>query len=68
MKDKMGNPESERRAEFYQQSWCHEAVPRYFYSKVLRASANSMSSVIAVSLQVAQRKMELEQAMGIKHP
>ena len=34
MKDKMGNPESERRAEFYQQSWCHEAVPRYFYTKV----------------------------------
>ena len=34
MKDKMGNSESERRADFYQQSWCHEAVPRYFYSKV----------------------------------
>ena len=34
MKDKMGNPESERKAEFYQQPWCHEAVPRYFYSKV----------------------------------
>lgn len=50
MKDKMGNPESERRAEFYQQPWCHEAVPRYFYSKV------------------AQRKSELEHAMGIKHP
>ena len=31
----MGNPESERRAEFYQQSWCHEAVPRYFYTKVV---------------------------------
>ena len=33
----MGNPESERKAEFYQQPWCHEAVPRYFYSKVCKA-------------------------------
>ena len=34
MKDKMGNSESERRASFYDQTWCHEAVPRYFYAKV----------------------------------
>ena len=34
MKDKMGNTEVERRASYYEQSWCDEAVPRYFYAKV----------------------------------
>eukprot|EP00731_Ephydatia_muelleri_P030911 Em0022g425a len=34
MKDKMGNSEAERRSSFYDQTWCHEAVPRYFYAKV----------------------------------
>lgn len=35
MKDKTGNPEKERRANFYQQPWCNDAVPRYFYAKVM---------------------------------
>ena len=30
----MGNPEAERRAVYYDQPWCSEAVPRYFYAKV----------------------------------
>ena len=34
MKDKMGNTEVERRASYYEQPWCDEAVPRYFYAKV----------------------------------
>lgn len=34
MQDKMGNSETERRAMFYDQSWCRESVPRYFYAKV----------------------------------
>ena len=34
MKDKMGNHEAERKAAFFDQPWCHEAVPRYFYAKV----------------------------------
>ena len=34
MKDKVGNPEVERRANYYEQPWCDEAVPRYFYAKV----------------------------------
>uniref|UniRef100_UPI00358FAD83 SWI/SNF-related matrix-associated actin-dependent regulator of chromatin subfamily D member 1-like isoform X4 n=1 Tax=Myxine glutinosa TaxID=7769 RepID=UPI00358FAD83 len=34
MTDVAGNPEEERRAEFYFQSWTQEAVCRYFYSKV----------------------------------
>ena len=34
MKDKVGNPENERRSDHYKQSWCDEAVPRYFYAKV----------------------------------
>lgn len=50
MKDSMGNPESQRRASFYDQPWCADAVPRYFYAKV------------------SQRKSELENALGIKHP
>lgn len=30
----MGNTESQRKATFYEQSWCSDAVPRYFYAKV----------------------------------
>lgn len=38
MTDVVGNPEEERRAEFYHEPWTQEAVSRYFYSKVRRAS------------------------------
>lgn len=41
MTDVVGNPEEERRADFYFQPWAQEAVCRYFYSKV----QNSMHSV-----------------------
>ncbi|XP_069502121.1 SWI/SNF-related matrix-associated actin-dependent regulator of chromatin subfamily D member 3 isoform X2 [Ambystoma mexicanum] len=34
MTDVVGNPEEERRAEFYQESWSQEAVSRYFYCKI----------------------------------
>lgn len=34
MTDVTGNPEEERRAEFYQAPWVPEAVGRYVYSKV----------------------------------
>uniref|UniRef100_A0A8C6SC76 SWI/SNF related, matrix associated, actin dependent regulator of chromatin, subfamily d, member 2 n=1 Tax=Neogobius melanostomus TaxID=47308 RepID=A0A8C6SC76_9GOBI len=34
MTDVTGNPEEERRAEFYQEAWVPEAVGRYVYSKV----------------------------------
>ncbi|XP_073832853.1 brahma-associated protein 60 [Musca autumnalis] len=34
MTDVTGNPEEERRAEFYYQPWTHEAVSRYFFTKV----------------------------------
>ncbi|KPP62092.1 hypothetical protein Z043_119745 [Scleropages formosus] len=36
MTDVVGNPEEERRAEFYNQPWSQEAVSRYFYCKVRR--------------------------------
>jgi len=39
MTDVVGNPEEERRAEFYEQSWTQEAVCRYFYSKVQQKRA-----------------------------
>ncbi|KAJ8389185.1 hypothetical protein AAFF_G00122050 [Aldrovandia affinis] len=34
MTDTVGNPEEERRAEFYHQPWSQEAVSRYFYCKI----------------------------------
>ncbi|XP_036374698.1 SWI/SNF-related matrix-associated actin-dependent regulator of chromatin subfamily D member 3 isoform X1 [Megalops cyprinoides] len=34
MTDMVGNPEEERRAEFYHQPWSQEAVSRYFYCKI----------------------------------
>jgi len=34
MTDVAGNPEEERRAEFYESPWLPEAVGRYVYSKV----------------------------------
>ena len=34
MTDVVGNPEEERRADFYYLPWSQEAVCRYFYSKV----------------------------------
>ncbi|XP_053678285.1 brahma-associated protein of 60 kDa-like [Anopheles nili] len=34
MTDVVGNPEEERRAEFYYQPWTKEAVSRYFFTKV----------------------------------
>lgn len=39
MTDVVGNPEEERRAEFYYQPWTQEAVNRYFYSKVQQKRA-----------------------------
>ncbi|XP_077169696.1 SWI/SNF-related matrix-associated actin-dependent regulator of chromatin subfamily D member 2 isoform X2 [Paroedura picta] len=35
--DVVGNPEEERRAEFYQQPWMQEAVGRHIFAKVWRA-------------------------------
>lgn len=40
MTDVVGNPEEERRAEFYYQPWAQEAVCRYFYSKVIDSLSN----------------------------
>ena len=34
MRDESGNPEEERRADFYNRPWAKEAVCRYFYRKV----------------------------------
>uniref|UniRef100_A0AAY4B8L3 DM2 domain-containing protein n=1 Tax=Denticeps clupeoides TaxID=299321 RepID=A0AAY4B8L3_9TELE len=34
MTDVAGNPEEERRAEFYHEPWTQEAVSRYFYCKI----------------------------------
>jgi len=49
MTDVAGNPEEERKADFYYQPWAQEAVCRYFYGKV------------------QQRRVELEQALGIRN-
>jgi len=39
MLDFNGNPEEERRAQFFHESWTDEAVCRYFYSKVQQRRA-----------------------------
>lgn len=44
MTDVVGNPEEERRAEFYFQPWAQEAVCRYFYSKVSFHKQRSLPS------------------------
>lgn len=44
MTDVAGNPEEERRAEFYHQPWSQEAVSRYFYCKVMEAPLSSNAS------------------------
>ncbi|XP_076435634.1 SWI/SNF-related matrix-associated actin-dependent regulator of chromatin subfamily D member 1-like isoform X5 [Babylonia areolata] len=49
MTDVVGNPEEERRADFFYQPWSQEAVCRYFYGKV------------------QQRRLELEQALGLRN-
>lgn len=47
MTDVVGNPEEERRAEFYFQPWAQEAVCRYFYSKVSGPKLGSLSTPVA---------------------
>ena len=39
MLDLNGNPEEERKAKFYHESWTDEAVCRYFYNKVQQRRA-----------------------------
>lgn len=50
MTDVVGNPEEERRAEFYFQPWAQEAVCRYFYSKVSVPKQGSLSVPVTHSL------------------
>jgi len=42
MTDVTGNPEEERRADYYYQPWSQEAVCRYFYGKVMCYVASSL--------------------------
>lgn len=44
MTDVVGNPEEERRADFYYQPWAQEAVCRYFYTKVQQKRAENWNS------------------------
>jgi SWI/SNF-related matrix-associated actin-dependent regulator of chromatin subfamily D len=39
MVDTCGNPEEERKAQFYHESWTDEAICRYFYNKVQQRRA-----------------------------
>jgi len=45
--DLNGNPEEERKAEFYYEPWADEAVCRYFYSKV-QQKRNELDQVLGV--------------------
>lgn len=49
MTDVVGNPEEERRADYYYQPWSQEAVCRYFYSKVGGQRSQCGSKVIVQS-------------------
>jgi SWI/SNF-related matrix-associated actin-dependent regulator of chromatin subfamily D len=37
--DQVGNPEEERKSDFFYQAWTQEAVCRYFYGKVQQRRA-----------------------------
>lgn len=48
MTDVTGNPEEERRTEFYQEPWVPEAVGRYVYSKVSETNMSDRLSVASI--------------------
>uniref|UniRef100_A0A8B9LXZ3 DM2 domain-containing protein n=1 Tax=Astyanax mexicanus TaxID=7994 RepID=A0A8B9LXZ3_ASTMX len=52
MTDVVGNPEEERRAEFYHQPWSQEAVSRYFYCKVREEIQYFIGSLIFLNLNL----------------
>lgn len=72
--DVIGNPEEERRAAFYHQPWAQEAVGRHIFAKVRPCavcpvelvSGRGPSHSSLLSLQVQQRRQELEQVLGIR--
>lgn len=76
MTDTVGNPEEERRTEFYHSPWVTEAVGRYIFTKVsawyffpLQNTSDAIVSIILqffVCFQVQQRRQELEQVLGIR--
>jgi hypothetical protein len=45
MTDVAGNPEEERRTDFYYQPWAQEAVCRYFYQKIQQKRAELDSAL-----------------------
>lgn len=75
MTDTVGNPEEERRTEFYHSPWVTEAVGRYIFTKVsawyffpLQNTSDAIVSAVFlfVCFQVQQRRQELEQVLGIR--
>lgn len=52
MTDVVGNPEEERRAEFYHEPWSQEAVSRYFYCKVRKRQLRAAYAPVALPLDV----------------
>uniref|UniRef100_A0A2K5E3B1 DM2 domain-containing protein n=1 Tax=Aotus nancymaae TaxID=37293 RepID=A0A2K5E3B1_AOTNA len=57
MTDVVGNPEEERRTEFYFQPWAQEAVCRYFYSKQALGIRNTQG--LSHSPDLAARILDL---------
>lgn len=56
MTDVVGNPEEERRADYYYQPWSQEAVCRYFYSKVgTRSKLPTYVQVLASTARLVYR-------------
>lgn len=50
MTDVVGNPEEERRADFFHLPWSQEAVCRYFYGKVRKHECHSCEGTCTVDL------------------
>ena len=58
MTDVAGNPEEERHADFYHQTWAHEAVSRYFYQKIQQKRAELDSAL--------GTRAELDSGFGVR--
>ncbi|XP_061442545.1 SWI/SNF-related matrix-associated actin-dependent regulator of chromatin subfamily D member 3 isoform X1 [Rhineura floridana] len=79
MTDVVGNPEEERRAEFYHEPWSQEAVSRYFYCKVRSGLEAGWAGgrgcppcpppplCLLLLFQIQQRRQELEQSLGVRN-
>lgn len=66
MTDVVGNPEEERRADFFHLPWSQEAVCRYFYGKVRNLHSLPMSLFtlnVSLSFEFVSRGFPIGEAL-----